>query len=270
MIRIIILVAVGLFFSQSSFSQDNVVLKGRLVADSLQGSAVHIINTTQQTGTVNSSRGTFEIEVRENDVLLFSSIQYINKEIKVTKEIFGKRYLEIDLKEDVNELAEVNISNVKLTGNLNTDIGNLELVRDLPLTVKFSDIKNTRFQADINDPQAAPDNLAFRQNQISTGGSLNILGGLSLLGNLLGIEEKPGPPSFTGRPLPNSTQIRKLFDDEFFESTLGIKKEMIGDFIFYLDDTALSAEMFKKENQLALIEFLFDQSKKYKTLRARN
>lgn len=270
MIRILILVAVGLFLSQSSFSQDKIFLKGRIVADSLDASSVHIINTTRQTGTVNSSRGTFEIEVEENDLLLFSSIQYENEEILITSDILEEKFLQVILKEDINELAVVNLSNVKLTGNLNTDIGNLEIVKDLPLNINFGDIKNTRFEADINDPQAAPDNLALRQYEMSTGGSLNILGGLGLLGDLVGIKEKAEKPKYTGRPVPNSTQIRKLFDDDFFESSLGIKKEMIGDFIFFLDDTALSAEIYKEENQLALIEFLFDQSKKYKALRAEN
>lgn len=269
MIRILILIAVGFFLSQSSFSQEKFPLKGRILADSLDASAVHIINTTRQTGTVNSTRGTFEIEVEENDVLLFSSIQYVNEEIKITPDILEEKFLEVILKEDVNELPVVNISNVKLTGNLNTDIGNLEIVKDLPLNINFGDIKNTRFEADINDPQAAPKNLALQQNQTFTGGSLDILGGLGLLGQLVGIKEKPGKPSYTGRAVPTSTTIRKLFDDDFFESSLGIKKEMIGDFIFYLDDTAISAELLKEENKLALIEFLFDQSKKYKSLRGR-
>lgn len=267
----ILLIAIGVFFSLTAQAQENIPLKGKIVADSLEGSAVHIINKTQQTGTVNSSTGTFVIDVRENDTLLFSSIQFVNEEHVVSGDDIQKGYLEFKLIEDVNELAEVNISNITLTGNINTDISNMEIVKDLPVTVNFSAIKNKTFEADINDPLASPDQLAFRQNEISTGaGSLNILGGLGLLADVIGIKRKSKKPAFTGPIIPASKQVRDLFDDDFFVSSLGIKKDRIEDFIFYLDDVKINAELLKKENQLSLIDFLFTESEKYKALRAGN
>lgn len=256
--------AIGIFVSLPAMSQETIRLKGKIVADTLEESTIHVINKTKKTGTLNSSEGNFSIEVRENDVLLFSSIQFLNQEVTISAEIFEKGYLEVILTEDVNELAEVNISNISLTGNLNTDIGNLEIVKDLPLSVNYGDIMNSRFEADINDPQSAPDNLAFRNNQISTGaGSLNILGGLDLLGNLLGLKGNKQTAVYTGRPVPTSSQIRKLFDDEFFKTSLGIQEEYIGDFLFYLDEQGITSQMLKDRNRLALIELLIDHGENY-------
>ncbi|UJH91091.1 carboxypeptidase-like regulatory domain-containing protein [Antarcticibacterium sp. 1MA-6-2] len=111
----LLLLIIGAFFSFAAQAQENIPLRGKIIANNLDGSAVHIINKSQQTGTVNSSTGTFVIEVKQNDTLLFSSIQFVNEERVVTKEDLKAGVIEVNLIEDVNELAEVNISNIKLT-----------------------------------------------------------------------------------------------------------------------------------------------------------
>ena len=63
-----------------------------------------------------------------------------------------------------------------------------------------------------------------------------------------------------------SVQIRDRFNDEFFKSSLGIKESRIRDFLFFLDDQGISAQMLNDNNQLALIDLLIEQSKKYKEI----
>lgn len=259
-----ILIVLGFLMSVPVFSQENITLEGKIIASELQESTFHIINKTQGTGTVNSASGKFSIKVRENDTLLLSSVQYNNVEIRITGKILDLRVLTVELTEDINELAEVNLSNIKLTGNLNTDLKNIEVVKDLPFNLSFGDVKNARYESDINDPLAAPVNLAFQQNAVSEGaGGLNILVGLKMLADIAGINGKEkvvyGPPS-----APASIQVRNLFKDDFFLTSLGLNKESIRDFIFYLDDMGLSSQLFQPENRLALIELLIDQSKIYK------
>ncbi|MCM4160037.1 hypothetical protein FHG64_13710 [Antarcticibacterium flavum] len=263
-------ITLTLLFVHNTYSQEKIQLKGLLVTDSLDASSVHIINTTTRTGTVNSSTGRFNIEVRENDTLLISSIQFINEEIIISHDIFNSGQLRIQLIEDVNELPEVKLSNIGLTGNINTDVASLDIVKDMPVNMRFGDIKHTRFEADINDPQAAPDNLAFKENQVMSHAgatSVDLLAAASLIGDLLGIKKKHDSQPVGKINLPLSRQIREMLGDSFFIKSLGIKEENIGDFVFYLDDTGLTGEMLKKENQFALIEFLFDHSAKYKALR---
>lgn len=85
-------------------------MKGKIIADSLGIPTVHIINYTAQTGTINSSSESFQILVKENDVLWFTSVQYKKVEIEVSAEIINSGYQEVALKEEVNELEEVNIT----------------------------------------------------------------------------------------------------------------------------------------------------------------
>lgn len=261
--KLYFLIAVAIFFSFPVLAQENTLLKGKIKAESLEGS-VHIINITQKTGTVNSSSGAFEIMVRENDTLLFSSIEFLKQEIPITSEIISKGFIGVELTEDINELSEVNLSNTTLTGNLNTDAANIETVNDLPVNFSWEAIKDTRFAADINDPQSAPVNHAYMENQIVAGGGVDILGGLGLLADLFGIKKKPKPAAYSGPPKRTSLQVRKRFDDGFFTSSLGIKEEDIGDFLFYLDDQNISQQLLGDKNGLALIELLIDHSNKYK------
>ena len=65
---------------------------------------------------------------------------------------------------------------------------------------------------------------------------------------------------------PTSTtveQLRKLFKDDFFTKTLQVEKDYINDFIYYVDDNGLRDILGKRDNQLALIEFLIEQGKIY-------
>ncbi len=258
-------IAVAIFFSFPVLAQDNTLLKGKIKAESLEG-AVHIINISQKTGTVNSSSGAFDIRVRENDTLLFSSIQFLKHTVPITSEIILKGFIEVELTEDINELSEVNISSTTLTGNLNTDLANIETVNDLPVNFSWDAVKNLRFRSDHNDPQEAPVNHAYMENQINGGaGSVNILGGLELLADLIGVKQKPKPATYTGPPERTSIQLRKRFDDDFFISSLGIREKDIGDFLFYLDDQKISEQLLSDKNGLALIELLIDHSDRYKT-----
>ena len=252
-----------LFSISPLLAQENIQLTGTVSAPFLDEASIHIINSTQQTGTVNSKSGSFQILVKENDELLFSSIQYKNVTVHITSEMIVRGTLDITLVEDLNVLDEVNISNVALTGNLNTDIANIPVVRDMPVNIKFGDIKNMRFEADINDPQSAPVNIAMGQSPgMGSGPGLDVLGLLFdlILPNIGGKDIAEPKVVVNGKI---TDELRKLFQEEFFTETLELEKDFIDDFIYYADDHGLRNLLEKPNNQLAVIEFLMAQSKIY-------
>ena len=254
-----------LFTVSPLFAQENLQLKGTVSAPFLDEASVHIINSTQQTGTVNSKSGSYQILVNENDELLFSSVQYKNVTVQITSEIIKKGILDIVLEEDLNVLDEVNISNVQLTGNINTDIAQIPIVRDMPVNIKFGDIKNMKFESDINDPQKAPLNLALGQRPGLPGA--DVLGIIGLILSPILPDPKPPEIKLNLNKYKNNSeiiaQLRALFDEKFFTETLAIKPEYIDAFIFHANDHGLGAILVKKQNKLALIEFLIEQSKIY-------
>lgn len=258
-------IALLLFTVSTVFAQENTQLSGKVSAPFLEEASVHIINSTQKTGTVNTSSGSFKILVRENDELLFSSIQYKNITVIITSEMMKNGILEVALQEDLNVLDEVNISNVKLTGNINTDIAQMTIVRDMPVNFKAGDLKDMVFEADINDPQSAPLNLALGQRPGLPGGA-SLFGLIDLIfPNLGGTPDKVEPKIVITSKI--TTELRKLFQEEFFTETLEVEKQFIDDFIYYADDHGLRNLLEKPNNQLAVIEFLIEQSKIYNSIR---
>lgn len=114
--------------SLSGFSQERENLEGKILADKLDGAAINILNLTTGMGTTNDDAGAFEVAVRVQDTLLFSSVQYESREIIITEELLKKAFLSVYLVEKMNELGEVNISNIGLSGNLMQDLENIEIV----------------------------------------------------------------------------------------------------------------------------------------------
>lgn len=125
MVRHLLLISL-LFLCLPLFAQENITLQGKIIADSIAGYSVHIVNLNQERGTTNSGDGNFEILVRENDTLMFSSVQYQIKKVLITEKILKNKYLEVILTENVNELAEVQISNISLSGNLEQDLSQIK------------------------------------------------------------------------------------------------------------------------------------------------
>jgi hypothetical protein len=256
-----------LFTVSPLFAQENTQLIGNLSAPYLEGASIHIINSTQKTGTVNSDSGSYKILVRENDELLFSSVQYKNVTILITSEIIIRGVLNVVLEEDLNVLAEVNISNINLTGDIAKDIANMEVI-DLPVNINFGDVKGLAFEADINDPAEAPRNRAFESNTIMQPG-VNIMGLHGAISDLLGIKKKPRVRVYKVAAKTSSEQLRQLFQEDFFINTLELEKDYIEDFIFYAEDQGLSI-LLENSNKLVLIEFLMEKSKKYKMQLSQN
>lgn len=116
------------------------MLQGRILTDDQEISAINILNITSRIGTTNNLKGEFEIEVAVRDTLRFSSVQYEQWEVVITEEVLKKAFLTVLLVEKIDELPEVNISNISLSGNLATDLENIPTLTQADLGFPMSDI----------------------------------------------------------------------------------------------------------------------------------
>ncbi|TCK67329.1 carboxypeptidase-like protein [Winogradskyella wandonensis] len=109
-------------------------LKGSVSAkDDVEG--IHILNRTSAKYTVTDIDGSFEILAKANDTLVFSGLKYQIKEVIVNYSLIDNNNLLVLLEEKINQLDEVTVGKV-LTGNIGSDIGNVELKEE----VKFYDL----------------------------------------------------------------------------------------------------------------------------------
>ena len=104
-IYIIIFLIIGnLSFSQSD---DRTWIRGKVLYKNNSVIAANVVNNTSQQATITDDEGEFEIKVKMNDRLVFSSVQYQIRSIVIDKEILQKSRIVIDVNEKVNQLREV-------------------------------------------------------------------------------------------------------------------------------------------------------------------
>jgi len=88
----------------------NYIFRSRVVSDSVLSAIrdCHIINKTQNTGTVSDAYGDFKILANINDSISFSALGYEKLTIALTESMFNYGYI-VKLKPSIYELDEVTI-----------------------------------------------------------------------------------------------------------------------------------------------------------------
>ncbi len=233
-------------------AQEKQQLTGKIKADSIEA-PVHIINITQEKGSVSDKAGNFKIEVAENDLLLISSVQFQRKEIKITSKILKEEILNIELRPALTELEQVRIHN--LSGNLGEDIANIKVI-DMPV---------------ISVPPSPPSviprgtpNAAFNASQTQAPAGGNILGLVGLIArkpNFGSLGGKSASPATSEREIAKN--LRNRFDDYFFTNHLKIDSTHIMNFLTYIFENGFHKNLLKEERALELVVFLEKKSTVY-------
>ena len=229
-------------FSSLSFGQNDyrTWIKGKVLYKNVNVEGANVINNTSQIATTTNNEGEFEIEVKLNDKILFSSVQYQIREIIITKEILQRNRIVIDVNEKVTALDEVVITPE-----------NRE---------KFLDLKEEEFKRFdyTSDKSTRVVNVINEQGKLRDG--LNFINLYKLIANTINKKSNEESSTFNYNP---SDLIREVYDDVFFIKSLGIRKDKINEFLIYCDDNFPSKILLKKDKEFELIDFLVKQSKKF-------
>ena len=232
------------FSTNFSFSQDDyrTWIKGKVLYKNVSVASANVINNTSQAATTTNDDGEFDIEVKLNDKIIFSSVQYQIREITITKEILQKNRIVIDVNDKITELDEVVVTPEN--------------------TEKFLDLKEEEFKRyDYTfDKSTRVSNVINEQGKLKDG--INFINLYKLIReNLKKVEEENAVSSY--KP---SNLIREFYDDIFFTSNLKIPKDKIEEFLIFCDDNFPSRILLKKDNEFELIDFLVKQSEKYQKI----
>ena len=92
------------------FSQERVPIKGKLIYRNINVVAANVVNNTAQTNTITDANGEFDIDVYLNDEIIFSSVQYQIKAVKITDKNLNSKRLVVSINEKITELEEVVIT----------------------------------------------------------------------------------------------------------------------------------------------------------------
>ena len=230
------------FFIHSSFAavcQERRPIKGQLLYKNTKVVAANVVNNTAQTNTITDSDGAFEIDVLLGDEIIFSSVQYRIRSVKITEEILSKNRLVVSVNENINELKEVVVT---------TD--------DVE---KFLDLKEEEFKGfDYEkDKSSQLINRAFNDRQLSDG--IDFVNIAKLLTRAFA--NKSSDEQMRMKP---SEVLPLVFEDSFFEVDLGLDKTDIITFLEFIDNRMKTGELLKKDKEFQLIDFLINESKEFK------
>ena len=97
------------FITQFVFSQNEKLLKGKIVVKDATPQGVHIINLMNEKETISDTEGFFSILAKPDDLLVFSAVHldYMRKIIEVSD--YNSDVLLIEMTSKVNQLDEVQV-----------------------------------------------------------------------------------------------------------------------------------------------------------------
>jgi len=102
-VPLLLLFAIGELLAQET----RVPVRGLITSDSATVEDVHIINLSSRKGTLSNSEGVFYMNLRENDTLQFSNIQFRTKTLIISKETIERRSFTVGLDLNMEVLREI-------------------------------------------------------------------------------------------------------------------------------------------------------------------
>ncbi|RNC85143.1 MAG: hypothetical protein ED556_11300 [Winogradskyella sp.] len=248
-----IISVIGFFLSLSAYSQLK-LLKGSVFAnDDVEG--IHILNKTSAKYTVTNAEGNFEILAKEKDVLTITSLKYETLEVIVTSKNMNDQSLKMYLIERVNELEEVVVGKI-LTGNIGSDIGNIDLEKEL----NFYDLG-------IPGYTGKPKTLNERKLADADGGAPIYYGmGVNfhkLLNRISGRTKRLKQRVDLDERIKCLVEIKELYSESLFENeefTTG----QINDYFYFCMDAENFKTICQRNDPTEIIPFLEEKLKTYK------
>jgi len=226
---------------QFGYTQDRQLIQGKVIYRNINVVAANVINNTSQSTTITDDLGEFQIYAKEGDEIIFSSVQYIIRTVRITDEIIKNKRLTIQINERIRELDEVVITPDN--------------------TEKFLDLKEEEFKGFdyVADKSTKVENPLTETRQLKYGVDfVNIFRLLKTIVDSKSEEEKQN--------LIASEVIPYLFDDDFFIESLLLSSSQINDFLNYIDTKPNAVDILLEKNQFLLIDFLLNESIRYKEI----
>jgi len=227
---------------QFSYSQNRELIQGKVIYRNIDVPAANVINNTAQSSTITNDQGEFEIYAKEGDEIIFSSVQYIIRTVRVNKEILENKRIIVQINQRVRELDEVVITPDD--------------------TQKFLDLKEEQFKGFdyIADKSTKIQNVLTDNRQVVNG--LNFVNIFRLLSSI--VDAKSDEEKLNIIP---SEVLPYVLEENFFSGVLELESFEIIDFLSKLDSDIEMKNLILEKNQFLIIDYLLNKADTYKNLR---
>lgn len=218
-----------LTLSQVVVSQNDSILKGKIIVETNDNEGITIVNISNKTNTISGSGGYFKIKAKANDTIMFSAIHLVGKKHIVTKRDFGKDLLFIKLEIYTRHIKEIMVTNA--------DDINAESLGLVPKGQK---------------------KYTPAERRVKTAGDWS---GTGIDGALLSLDPLLNAISGRTKQLKAELEVERKeflqskiyanFDSEFIMNQLHIPEEYIEGYVFYIvEDAELKAAVKAKNKTL--------------------
>lgn len=227
-----------IFIFQLSFSQDRVLIQGKVIYRNIDVPAANVVNNTAQTTTITNDNGEFQILAKVDDEIIFSSVQYIIRTVRVNEEIIRNKRLVVQINQRVRELDEVVVTPDD--------------------TDKFLDLKEEQFKGFdyLADKSTRIQNILTDDRQVVNG--LNFVNIFRLLSTL--IDSKSEEEKINISP---SEVLPFILEENFFKDVLNLETFHLEDFLSKLDRDENLKKLILEKNQFLIIDYLLQEANNY-------
>lgn len=223
-------------------AQNSKILNGEIISRNPDVEKIHVINLTKEKGAVTNAEGKFSIIATENDSIYVSSVQFENKYVVITREMMRTGKMSIELIDKMNELAEVMIDDIQLSGYLANDL-NLIAIEDVQT-------KN-RLQQNLDD-------FIKKDREMNPYYQPSITEGIRIDKIARAVIDKLSNPStqpkvYSQKELANKSI--KIVGYEFFKEDLSLNENEVCNFLFFCAEDLQFKRLVVNNNAFVLIEY---------------
>jgi len=242
------------FMSYVLLGQVPIVLKGKILNDSIEIASLTVVNISLKQGSITNEVGVFEILARVNDTIHISAVQYVSRQFVVTQKMYDRKRMSLYLVPKINELDEIEISTIDLTGDLRRDILNTPLEKTLTA-------------ADLGLPlnRHAPFTPEERRMYSASPAGAGAFGALIMAIN--GQAKQYKKQLEVMRFQIKVEKARSTFSDTLYMKSLNIPEDLIADFVYFVFEEKKAEGKDAKENAIELLGYMLTKSKKYLVLK---
>lgn len=247
---------------------DRIRVQGKIhVPEGEDAEGISVYNSSSQKGTITDENGQFVISVAENDRLRIFALQYQPFTAVVDKAIIDRKEMNIYVNPAITRLEEVIVRPYDLSGNIRADVEKIPTYyadRNWDLSYSAMEFE----YGFIVDPQTkisgnAADqalSLNYLENAVDV---LAVMGGVA---NLLFPNRKKSSSNLkkAEEEVLLSNNLQQRFSRQFVKDNFDIPEKEALDFLFYVQDEGFEKDLLKPENELELMQFLNEQSEKFK------
>ncbi|CAL67684.1 hypothetical protein [Christiangramia forsetii] len=254
-----------LFADFELFSQEVALLEGQIIVDTISPANIHVVNLNLEKGTTSDNSGTFKIYAETGDRLLFSSVQFENREIVISQTDVDSGRIVVKLFPARNELDEVQISDLKLSGYLDSDLSKIKYFDREKYGIPYPKKQLSQTQRRL---YTANENITSRWQYIGV-----LLGGVSL--DVI-MNDINGRTKYLKKlDKQDKLQLRvqhgiDVLGKNLFVIELKIPETEIENFVYYVAREPDFEAILESKDRLKLIEYYKSKTKDFINLRQLN